>query len=211
MMNPNCRLLPNEIYDLLPEMTEAEIKVVMTIWAETFSVGRADVALSNDDLIFHTHLSANSVISGVKGCLDKHQLIVRKKDGHGFRYSLKLGEMESDVVEEEAKPKAANPTWLMIVALAKVMRMDAKINAKRLGVLAKELVGGGYTPEQIAAAYGQGGRYWSEDWRAKQANPSPPNASTIRETVLLYTSAGGKNTAQENKKFVVASDGGTYV
>lgn len=206
MNKPNCRLLPNEIYESLPTMTEAEIKVVMTVWAETFSVGRADVSLSNDELASLSGLSANSVISGVKGCIENHDMIVRKRDGHGFRYALKLGDMESDPLPEK-KERAAVPNWTMMVSISKVTGMDLNLNRGRIGAFAKDLLKEGYTAEQVQSIYGEGGVYWTTDWRAKLN--ARPNTTTIRETIKAY--AKTELTSPSAQKFVTASDGGTYV
>lgn len=70
---------------------------------------------------------------------------------------------------------------MMITALAEVMIMDIGLNATRLGHLASDLLKSGILPDTIRAIYGEGGVWYSEDYRGKQGEP--PNESGIRGTI----------------------------
>lgn len=55
---------------------------------------------------------------------------------------------------------------------------------KRWVRLASELVRAGATAEFIAAVYGEGGRWYSDDWRGQRGQA--PNETGIRETVVKW-------------------------
>ena len=62
-------------------------------------------------------------------------------------------------------------------ALAKVCKMDFQRNQKRLFREAKAI---GMTAEEILRYYGDGGWWYTNDWRGRVGHP--PSTSTIRET-----------------------------
>ncbi len=72
--------------------------------------------------------------------------------------------------------------WTVAEAVKDVTRYLGKAN--RFLVLGKDLVAAGATPAWVRATYGEGGRYWSEDWRGKRGER--PSEHAIRETVMEY-------------------------
>lgn len=72
--------------------------------------------------------------------------------------------------------------WRMAEALIKVMQVVAK--PARYLRLGKALIQEGITPEDLLAWYGEGGRWWEEDWRGKRGQH--PTEFAIRETAKTY-------------------------
>lgn len=78
---------PNFIYDLMPEMKEAEIKVVMLIVRQTIGWQRESVSLSVSDFKRMTGLAQASVVSGIKAALD-HGILERTGDKNSYTYKI---------------------------------------------------------------------------------------------------------------------------
>ena len=87
---------PNFIYDLMPEMKEAEIKVVMLIVRQTIGWQRESVSLSVSDFKRMTGLAQASVVSGIKAALD-HGILERTGDKNSYTYKI---------IEPVATPKS---------------------------------------------------------------------------------------------------------
>lgn len=78
---------PNFIYDLMPEMKEAEIKVVMTIVRETIGWKRDAIDLTVPDLMRLTKLARASVVAGLKAALE-HGVLARQENGKSYTYTI---------------------------------------------------------------------------------------------------------------------------
>ena len=72
--------------------------------------------------------------------------------------------------------------WTMAVALIEVTGYLGQ--PTRFLKLGRDLIAAGATPGDVRTLYGQGGRYWLEDWRGK--NGQRPSEHAIRETVTEY-------------------------
>lgn len=72
--------------------------------------------------------------------------------------------------------------WVMAQTLIEVMQVVAE--PPRYLRLAKALIQIGATPEDLTAWYGEGGRWWEEDWRGQQGQY--PGEPAIRETARRY-------------------------
>jgi phage replication O-like protein O len=78
---------PNFIYDLMPEMKEAEIKVVMAIVRETIGWKRDAISLSLSDLQRLTKMARASVNSGIQAAM-KRGILDRTEDGQSYIYKI---------------------------------------------------------------------------------------------------------------------------
>jgi phage replication O-like protein O len=78
---------PNFIYDLMPDMKEAEIKVVMLIVRQTIGWQRESVSLSVSDFKRATGLAQASVVSGIKAALERG-IIARIGDKNSYSYQI---------------------------------------------------------------------------------------------------------------------------
>lgn len=82
---------------------------------------------------------------------------------------------------DNAAPPIVN-AWTMAEAVIVVTGYLGQPN--RFLKLGRDLIAAGATPGDILALYGEGGRYWLEDWRGK--NGQRPSEHAIRETVNDY-------------------------
>lgn len=92
---PNYTQTPNAIYDLMPEMKEAELRVTLAIVRETFGWHRETARLSITKLQKLTGLSRQGVINGTEAGIERGT-ILREKEGEGYLYSLHVHEVDTD-------------------------------------------------------------------------------------------------------------------
>jgi hypothetical protein len=80
--SPNYTQTPNDLFDeLLPDMSLAELKVVLYVIRQTFGFHREEQAISIRNLARGTGLSVNSVMDGARQA-EEHGLIERTQDGN---------------------------------------------------------------------------------------------------------------------------------
>lgn len=84
---PNYTQTPNEILDLLCEMSEAEMRVTLAICRETFGWHRPTAKLSISDLERLTKLSRQGVINGLAAGAERGT-IQREAVGNGYSYHI---------------------------------------------------------------------------------------------------------------------------
>ncbi|MCA0354690.1 MAG: replication protein [Chloroflexi bacterium] len=84
---PNYTQTPNEILDLLCEMSEAEMRVTLAICRETFGWHRPTAKLSISDLELLTGLSRQGVLNGLAAGADRGT-IQREAVGNGYSYHI---------------------------------------------------------------------------------------------------------------------------
>lgn len=75
--------------------------------------------------------------------------------------------------------------WRMAETLIQVMQVVAR--PPRYLRLGKALIQIGATPEDLQAWYGEGGRWWTEDWRGQKGQH--PTEFAIRETARRFLEA----------------------
>lgn len=85
---PNTVQVPGEVFDLLPLLSEAELRVLLVLIHHTFGRGQGEVALSLEALADATGMSRRGVLAGVKGLEEKGIMAVAKAPGGANRYSL---------------------------------------------------------------------------------------------------------------------------
>lgn len=78
---------PNFIYDLLPEMNEAEIKVVMVIVRQTIGWKRETFSATVNELMALTHMARASVVAGIRAAME-HGILSREPDGKSYIYEI---------------------------------------------------------------------------------------------------------------------------
>jgi hypothetical protein len=61
------------------------------------------------------------------------------------------------------------------------MNVDAALNFPRYSPFAKKLLTGGYTADQVAAHYGEGGWWYLHDWRGRRGDA--PSEYHIKDTI----------------------------
>ncbi len=86
---PNYTQTPNAIYDLLPAMGEAELRVTLAVVRETFGWHRQEAPLSLADLERLTGLSRQGVINGVQAAIGRG-VVVRRLVERQYRYALNV-------------------------------------------------------------------------------------------------------------------------
>ncbi len=84
---PNYTQTPNVVYDALPLMAEAEMRVTLTICRETFGWHQRSAKLSLTDLEQLTGLSRQGVLNGIEAGMERG-LIGRSAEGNGFVYFI---------------------------------------------------------------------------------------------------------------------------
>lgn len=92
---PNYTQTPNALYDLMPQMKEAELRVTLAIVRETFGWHRETARLSISKLQKLTGLSRQGVINGTESGIERGT-IIREKEGDGYLYSLCVNEVDTD-------------------------------------------------------------------------------------------------------------------
>lgn len=106
---PNHTQVPNLVFELIPDMSEKEVKVILIICRETFGWHRNEKKLSLSDLEEKTGLSRQGVISGVKAGMARG-LVKRRPRGNGFVYRIKIVQnldqhsQNNGLVQEEIPP-----------------------------------------------------------------------------------------------------------
>lgn len=89
---------PNFIYDLMPDMKEAEIKVVMVIVRETIGWQKESVSLSLSDFERLTGMARASVNSGIQAAIQRG-ILERTEDGQSFIYKIVEPPQETELVQ----------------------------------------------------------------------------------------------------------------
>lgn len=100
---------------------------------------------------------------------------------------------------EEIKPK--NNHKPLVGALSRVTGLDIKMHARRLGKSAKNLRVAGYTPEQVEDTFGEGGTWYSRDWRGKKGQKPTPEL-VVEQIKNLLESQREKYTTGEFSDFI---------
>lgn len=96
-VKPNYTQLPNALLDHhLPDMKEAELKVVLAIARATFGWHKEKDKLSLSQLMERTGLTRQGVVNGIQNGIERG-IIARIEDGMGFVYSLVI---EDQLVNE---------------------------------------------------------------------------------------------------------------
>ena len=96
---PNYTQTPNTIFDLLPQMKEAEMRVVLTIVRETFGWHKEKAKLSVSRLMRLSGLSKQGVLNGIEAGIERG-VITKLPDGDSFTYQLGVNEVDPPLVNE---------------------------------------------------------------------------------------------------------------
>jgi len=193
---PNYTQVPNVLLDdLMAELTDIELRTLLSICRLTFGFHRSKVRRSLTKLSASSGISRPSTIKAL-GLLQERGLIYKKKDGGVVQYSICMedsytkadtpneiskaspevptfkGNTQKKVVEREDKK-----TWALASALASVVGMELELNKGQLLGIAKRLIKAGKSVEQLNALFGEGGIWYTKDWRGLSG--SKPRASQI--------------------------------
>jgi len=84
----------------------------------------------------------------------------------------------------------------LLAALAEATGMDAALNRSRLGKESRRLLQAGYTAQQIQAAFGAKGAWYSLDWRGKKGER--PTLANISEQIAAFTRAADETPADND-------------
>jgi hypothetical protein len=95
---PNYTQIPNAFWSILPQMSEAELKVSLVIARETFGWHRQQKEMSLSYLMKATGLSRQSVINGTEAGIERGT-IYKRESGNSFAYGLAIQEIEPQVVQ----------------------------------------------------------------------------------------------------------------
>jgi hypothetical protein len=79
---------PRWLYALLPQLTNATLRVCLIVLHESVGWGYASVVLSHADFVQRSGLSKSSVLEGIQTALDLN-ILQRMPHGQGFAYRLK--------------------------------------------------------------------------------------------------------------------------
>lgn len=97
---PRYTQTPNDIFDLIPEMGEAELKVTLIVIRQTLGWHKETDKISLTQLMKRTGMGRKAVVSGIRQAADRGVLKVRKTPGGMNRYSLNIEEEQGEVVSE---------------------------------------------------------------------------------------------------------------
>ncbi len=205
--SPNFTPIPNDFFDMAPDMTEAEMRVTLFLMRHTFGYHREVVRMSIEKVMAGTRMSKHGVRDGASAAEERDTIarsvddgvtlwIVRVEDGARVPTGTPpstLGDpggvlketplqssKEKNSIECPPPPKALTPQQDMVLALAQVMGIDDHLNGARLARLAAEIAKLGGTPDLIRKKYSLGGWYWSNNWRGQRGER--PNETAIRES-----------------------------
>lgn len=92
---PNYTQTPNIIFDLMPQMAEAELRVTLAICRQTFGFHRQADTLSISQLQKATGLSRQGAINGLQAGMERGT-ITRQPDGNSFAYGLQMAPDAAD-------------------------------------------------------------------------------------------------------------------
>ena len=95
---PNHTQTPNELFDIhMKDMSEAELKVVLTICRKTFGWRKERDRISLTQLEKLTGMSRTSVIKGIQEGIGRN-VIERFGCGDGFEYGLVVEDSSTEIV-----------------------------------------------------------------------------------------------------------------
>ena len=108
---PNYTQTPNAIYALMPEMSEAELRVTLAICRQTFGWHRGKARISLADLERATGMSKQGVLQGIEAGAGRgiiaREAVDESNPRRGFFYYLLVNEVDKEVeslVNEVDKP-----------------------------------------------------------------------------------------------------------
>lgn len=97
---PNFTAVPNRIFELMPDMKEAELRVTLIIARQTFGWHRRSDKISLSQLMKMAGMSRQGVLNGIEEGMARGT-ISRRPHGDGFVYSLVVvNEVDQDEDEE---------------------------------------------------------------------------------------------------------------
>lgn len=96
----NYTQIPNAILDAMPNMKEAEMRVVLLVCRETLGWHRESVRLSFSDLERLTGLSRQGAFNGISDALE-HGYITRTDDDGSYRYTINIDRPFNEVERQE--------------------------------------------------------------------------------------------------------------
>ncbi|MDR3572825.1 MAG: hypothetical protein P4L50_03105 [Anaerolineaceae bacterium] len=109
--SPNYTQMPNDLFDLMPEMGEAEFRVVVAICRLTFGFHLDEARKSLTGIQKMTGLSRQGVLDGAEEA-EKRGLISRIQDGGVTIWKVNLSDELVNVVDQASqpsRPEVVNP------------------------------------------------------------------------------------------------------
>ena len=117
---PNYTQTPNAIYALMPEMSEAELRVTLAICRQTFGWHREKARLSLSRLEAATGMSKSGVLAGIEAGIDRgtigREAVDPDNPRHGYDYFLLVNEDDKttpSLVNEDDKASHRNRQGLV--------------------------------------------------------------------------------------------------
>lgn len=118
---PNYTQTPNEIYDLIPQMSEAEMRITFAICRKTFGWHKRADKLSISQLQELTGLSRQGVINGTKAGIERGT-ICKEQSGDSFLFSIVV-----NVVDQSTElTSASQPSRPELVNLVDTQKKEIK-------------------------------------------------------------------------------------
>lgn len=118
---PNYTQTPNAIYALMPEMSEAELRVTLAVCRQTFGWHREKARLSLSRLEAATGMSKSGVLSGIEAGIDRgtigREAVDPDNPRHGYDYFLLVNEDDKttpSLVSEDDKASHRDRQGLVI-------------------------------------------------------------------------------------------------
>ncbi len=196
--SPNFTPIPNDLFEMAPDMNEAELRVTLFLLRQTFGYRTASVELTVNAVAAGTSLSRRGVYLGTeaaekrgsitKATKAKHTIwtvniaegasvtyVATSKEAHGTQCNTFHADTKKDI-NVPPKPNQRE----MVGALCEVMGLDSRLMGARLARLAAALSRLGADPATVRSRYGRGGWYYANDWRGKQGQL--PSEAAIRAT-----------------------------
>lgn len=107
---PNYTQTPNAIYALMPEMGDAELRVVMAICRATFGWHKRADVLSLSQLEQRTGLSRQGVIDGTNAAVGRG-IVGRSAKGNSYEYFLVVNDVDqsTELTSQASRPGMVKP------------------------------------------------------------------------------------------------------
>ena len=200
---PGYTQVPNAILDNMGDFKKSEFRVLLAAIRITIGYHRTKARLSLTKMQRATGLSRQSVITASEELVSRGLLIKRQDGGVtiwgiGFADQIKqislVDEAEMPKEDGEDNQKKSKPTSGEMYKIAKVInsatRSDWKLQSGRMFGIAKSLVKAGYSYGDVVKVFGNGGYWYTMDWRGKQG--SNPTLGQISSEIAVLLSKGRK-------------------
>jgi len=178
--SPNYTQVPNDLFEMMPSMTEAELRVALVLCRQTFGYHRDQTEMSLREMSEATGLSVNGAVAGAKAA-EERGLVQKISDGQKTT-AWKLIVVTTKKTTKKAKGVSASDTGCITQCYTSVSPSDTQ-----LGLNKKETI-----KETEAAAVSDGEKQRPNIYTVYEQEIGPLTSSigeALRDAVEQYTEA----------------------